>query len=180
LALTAVRPGTLRLTPWLEFDAVDAREPTWTIPSTRMKLDTAKKKDEAFDHLVPLSRQAVETINALRTLSGGGSLVFPNTRHAHRPMSENAIGYLLNRAGYHHRHVPHGWRSTFSTVMNDRFPRDRHIIDLMLAHVPANTVEGAYNRAEHLPRRRKIAQIWGDLILEGAQPAVALLGGKRR
>jgi glycerol-3-phosphate dehydrogenase len=29
-------------------------------------------------------------------------------RHALRPASENAIGYLLNRAAYHHRHVPHG------------------------------------------------------------------------
>lgn len=57
-------------------------------------------------------------------------------------MSENAIGYLLNRAGYHGHHVPHGFRAAFSTIMNEWAkeqgrPDDREVIDLMLAHVPA-------------------------------------------
>ena len=60
-----------------------------------------------------------EILAALRLLTGRGPLVFPSTRHAHLPMSENAMGYLLNRAGYHSRHVPHGWRATFSSVMNE-------------------------------------------------------------
>jgi integrase len=95
-------------------------------------------------------------------------------------MSENAIGYLLNRAGYHHHHVPHGWRATFSSVMNERFPADKPVIDLMLAHVPKDKVEGAYNRALHLERRRELAQEWADLILQDARPANDLLAGPRR
>ncbi|WP_375461110.1 tyrosine-type recombinase/integrase [uncultured Enterovirga sp.] len=95
-----------------------------------MRLRVHLKEDEARDHLVPLSRQAIETIEAMRILSGRGPYVAPNGRSAHKPMSENVMGYLLNRAGYDHRHVPHGWRSTFSTVMNERFPADRAIIDL--------------------------------------------------
>ena len=57
-------------------------------------------------------------------------------------MSENAIGYLLDRAGYHRRHVPHGWRATFSTLMNERHRADRQVIDPMLAHAPKDKVEG--------------------------------------
>jgi len=180
LALTAVRPGTLGETPWVEWASLDPTEPVWQIPAERMKLKLHHKDDTARDHLVPLSKQAVEAIAALRTISGRGPLAFPNTRHAHKPMSENAMGYLLNRAGYHGYHVPHGWRSTFSSVMNERFPADKPIIDLMLAHVPKDKVEGAYNRALHLPRRRELAQSWADLILDGAQPATALLHGRRR
>src|SRR3546814_16346737 len=56
---------------------------------------------------------------SLWPLTGACSLVFPNNRHPHRPMSENAIGYLLNRAGYHGHHVPHGFRASFSTIMNE-------------------------------------------------------------
>ena len=138
------------------------------------------KSDEARDHLVPLSRQALATIDVLRELTGGGPLVFPNGRHAHRPMSENAIGYLLNRAGYHHRHVPHGWRSTFSSVMNERFPADSRVIDLMLAHTPKDRVEGAYNRAAHLRRRGELAQSWADLLLDGFAAPDTLLRGPRR
>jgi integrase len=177
LALTAVRPGTLTPTPWSEWTPLGD---TWHIPAERMKLRLHYKDDEARDHLVPLSRQALEAIDALRQVSGRGPLAFPNTRHAHKPMSENAIGYLLNRAGYHHRHVPHGWRATFSSVMNERFPADRHVIDLMLAHVPKDKVEGAYNRALYLDRRRELAQEWADIILEGALPASKLLEGPRR
>ena len=136
LALTVVRPGTLIATPWVEFAAIDADDPTWRVPATRMKMRAALKSDDRRDHLVPLPRQALEIIEALRAITGYSDFVLPNGRSAKKPASENALGYLLNRAGYHHRHVPHGWRATFSTVMNERYPADRAIIDLMLAHVP--------------------------------------------
>lgn len=180
LALTVVRPGTLAGTPWAEWTGLDADKPLWHIPAERMKLRLQHKDDEARDFLAPLSWQAVDAIGALRTLTGRGPLAFPNSRHAHKPMSENAIGYLLNRAGYHHKHVPHGWRATFSSVMNERYRADKPVIDLMLAHVPKDKVEGAYNRALHLERRRELAQIWADLILEGAPPAIDLVAGPRR
>ncbi|WP_203566203.1 hypothetical protein [Aurantimonas aggregata] len=95
-------------------------------------------------------------------------------------MSENAIGYLLNCAGYHHRHVPHGWRSTFSTGMNERFPADHRIIDLMLAHTPKDKVEAAYNRAAHLRRRRELYQAWADLLMQEQRPTADLLILPRR
>ena len=99
-------------------------------------------------------------------------MLFPNQRRSHQPLSENAIGYLLNRAGYHHRHVPHGWRAAFSTIMNEWAERhgkdhDRAVIDLMLAHVPKEKVEGAYNRAAFMPRRREIAVTWANMLSDG-------------
>ena len=171
LALTAVRPGVIAGLPWAEL-APGAE--TWVIPAARMKLPKHLKTDTRRDHIVPLSRQAREVIECARTLSGAGPYVFPNGRHAHKPMSENAMGYMLNRAGYHQRHVPHGWRSTFSTVMNETFPSDRAVIDLMLAHQPTNEVESAYNRSAYLPRRIELAQLWADLITKGLQPPAAL------
>lgn len=95
-------------------------------------------------------------------------------------MSENAIGYLINRAGYHSRHVPHGWRAAFPSIMNERRPQDRHIIDMMLAHVAKDRVEGAYNRAQHLVLRARIGQERADLLLDGRPAAGDLLGLRRR
>jgi integrase len=180
LALTSLRPGTLITTPWTELDVLDPEVPVWRVPATRMKLRLQYKDDEARDHLVPLSTHAIDVIQALRKLTGRTPYLFPNQRHAHRPASENAIGYLLNRAGYHHRHVPHGWRATFSTVMNEQFKHDRHIIDLMLAHVPKDRVEGAYNRAKHLERRIELAQAWSDLIMTDQMPIEDLISLRRR
>jgi len=169
LALTAVRPSELRGARWIEFEELDGPEPLWRIPAARMKGDLDRKEEIDGDHLVPLAPQSVAVLRALWPLTGGDDLLFPGNRHTHRPMSENAIGYMLNRAGYHGHHVPHGFRAAFSTLMNEWAERngkkhDRKIIDLMLAHVPKEKVEGAYNRAAYMDRRRELAEIWADLL----------------
>lgn len=184
LAITAARSEPLRFMDPRELEDLEGDEPIWRIPAAKMKLALHHKQDEAFEFIVPLPRQAVEVVRAALRLSAGGPYVFPSQRHAHRPMSENAISTMYRRAGYGGRHVPHGWRSTFSTVMNERAvamdrPEDRAIIDLMLAHKPEG-VEAAYNRAAYMPRRRRLAQDWADLLLAGLAPAESLLEGPRK
>lgn len=179
LALTVVRPGVVATCPWDELKDLNADHWLWTVPAQRMKLRLHYKEDEARDHPVPISRQALEVIEALKKLTSMSPYVFPNDRWFHRPMSENALGYLLKRAGFQGRHVPHGWRATFSTIMNERRPADTKAIDMMLAHVPKDNVEAAYNRAEHLELRKEIAQEWADLLLDGLPPAAALLSSRR-
>lgn len=177
LALTAVRPGEVAGAMWAEFEGLDGDEPLWRIPKERMKGERGAK----HEHLVPLSIEAVAVIKMVRRFTGHVRLVFPNSRSVHEPLSANAIGYLMNRAGYHGRQVPHGWRSSFSTIMNERAeregrPGDRAIIDLMLAHVPKDDVEKAYNRSAYMPRRREIAQEWASLLMAGAATPEELIG----
>lgn len=192
LALTQSRPGMIRGAEWSEFSGIDWDDqtygpflPLWTIPAERMKLVLDLKDEEAFKHMVPLSWQAVDVLRAVRRLTGRNRLVFPGQRHSHKPLSENAIGYLYNRVGYHGRHVPHGWRSSFSTVMNALARRrktveDDPIIELMLAHVPENKVKAAYDRAGHMERRRELSQEWSDMLMKGMVGANDLLEGPRR
>ncbi|MBB6226089.1 tyrosine-type recombinase/integrase [Polymorphobacter multimanifer] len=185
LALTAVRSNVLRRAEWTEFEQLDGAAPVWRIPAGKMKLTAARKADIREEFVVPLSPDAVEAIEAVRKLTGRSKFLFPSARSFHNAMSENAIGYLYNRLGYQGRHVPHGWRTTFSTLMNERAEReeranDRAVIDLMLAHVPRNKIEGAYNRAAFAPRRRELAILWAQLLLEGSKPVAELLEGPRR
>lgn len=167
LALTAVRPGEVRAMPWSELDG-----DVWAIPKERMKMRRG--------HAVFLSRQAQETLEAARTLTGRGPIAFPNARWAHRPMSENAMSVLIKRTSFAGMHVPHGFRSSFSSIMNERHPQDRAIIDLMLAHVSQNKVEAIYNRSEHKERKRELAQDWADILLNGFCDPADLLKKARR
>jgi len=158
LALTAVRPNELRGARWDEFEDLDGAYPLWRIPATRMKGNLDRKNELDGDHLVPLPPQRVEVLRALWPLTG----------------------YLLNRAGYHGHHVPHGFRAAFSTIMNEWAERkgkthDREVIDLMLAHVPKEKVEGAYNRSAYMPRRRELARVWADLLSAGLPDPRALV-----
>lgn len=172
LALTAVRLGTLRGALRAEIEGVawtdpDAEpvEPLWRIPPGRLKLRKARKADPAAEHVVPLSREAVAVLRALYALTGPSALLFPGRRRG-RPIGEGAIGDLYDRAGYAGRHVPHGWRATFSTILNERFPEEQALIDQALAHVVKSKgkVEGAYNRAQHLVRLRDLFQRWAALL----------------
>jgi hypothetical protein len=192
LALTQARPGMVRGVEWEEIEGVDWADydadvsaALWRVPARRMKLVLDLKDEEAFEHLVPLCWQAVDALRAVRRLTGRNRLVFPGQRHSHRPLSENAIGYLYNRVGFHGRHVPHGWRSSFSTTMNGRAVKlgrtaDPAVVELMLAHVPENKVKAAYDRAGHMERRRELAQEWADLLLGDMRAAADLIGGARR
>lgn len=187
LALTAVRSAVQRSARWAEFEGLDGEEPIWRIPPATMKLALKLKDDITYEHIVPLSRQAVDVLDAMHGMTGHLPFVFPNERHGHRPMSENTVRAMMIRVEhgkYKHRHCPHGWRSAFSSIMNEwrrkeGRPDDREVINLMLAHVVEDKVEGAYNRAAHMERRRELAQIWADMLVGDLQPAADVLEGLR-
>lgn len=179
LALTAVRPSVVIKAPWIELHGLDQNDPVWVVPPERMKLRKHYKEDDERAHKVPLSRQACDVLRVAHALSSTSPFVFPHDRNKYKGMCENALGYMLNRAGYHRRHVPHGWRASFSTIMNERRPADTKVIDKMLAHVGDDEVEAAYNRSEHMSLRREIAEEWADILLDGFPPAEALLEGFR-
>jgi integrase len=170
LALTVVRPGELRGARWEEFDLANGA-PVWRIPGERMKMKGP--------HVVPLAEPAVDVIEAIRPLTGRCPYLFPNARWANRPMTQNAIGYLLNRAGYHGHHVPHGWRAAFSSVMTERHPVDADAIEACLAH-QIGGVRGRYLRAGFDGRRRELLAEWAELLVGGLSPAAQLLEGPRR
>jgi len=165
LALTAVRLDALRGARWAEIEDLDGPAPLWRVPAARMKLARVKKTDAAFDHLVPLAPAAVGILRESRAIGNGGALIFPGTR-GDLPFAEGAIGDLYDRAGYAGRHVPHGWRATFSTIMNEALPAERGVIDRILGHAlksddgRAAKVEAAYNRSEQLDPRRAVLERW--------------------
>ncbi|MBU6299226.1 MAG: integrase arm-type DNA-binding domain-containing protein, partial [Alphaproteobacteria bacterium] len=69
VVLTFVRTAELRFARWSEFEGLDGREPLWRIPAERMKMRRA--------HLVPLSPQAVDVLQALRKRTGKSENLFP-------------------------------------------------------------------------------------------------------
>lgn len=167
LLLTAVRPGELRFAQWEEIEGLDTNNPMWRIPATRMKMKR--------EHSVPLCPMAVETIHMVQQFSCHMNYIFPNRRYPTKAMSENALGYLINRAGFYQKQVPHGFRSMFSTIMNEKFPQDRFVIDLVLAHINKNQVEGAYNRTTHFERRKELMREWEKIIAKDLKPVRELI-----
>ena len=152
MALTFVRTSELIGARWKEFD-LDAAE--WRIPGERMKMKTP--------HIVPLSRQAVETLRELSQLTSSNELLFPGERDHQKPMSNNTILYALYRMGYHSRMTGHGFRGLASTILHENGYRHDYI-ELQLAHQERDETSAAYNHALYLKERRKMMQAWADML----------------
>jgi integrase len=152
MSLTFVRTSELIGAKWAEFDQETAR---WDIPSERMKMRTP--------HIVPLSRQALDVLATLRTLTGQRELLFPGDRNARKSMSNNTILKALERMGYKGRMTGHGFRGLASTILHEQGYNHEHI-ELQLAHAPRNAVSAAYNHALYLEPRAKMMQGWADYL----------------
>ncbi len=154
-ALTFCRPGEVRTAEWTEFDF---KENLWRIPGNKMKM--------RMDHLVPLSRQALDILEELRQLTGSGKYLFPSIRTIERPISDMTLIAGLRRMGFEKDEMSaHGFRAMASTLLNEQgYSAD--VIEKQLAHSPINKIRGIYNRAEYLPERRKMMQAWADYLVE--------------
>lgn len=153
VVLTASRKAEVTEAKWGEFD-LEAGE--WEIPADRMKAGRA--------HWVPLSRQSVTLLHALRALVPEGSVyLFPNRLDPDRPMADRSLNALMERLGFSGDGTPHGMRATFSTHFNAA-GASVDVIERCLAHVPGNRVRAAYNRHAYQAERRELLQTWADHV----------------
>jgi integrase len=152
MALTFVRTSELIGARWNEID-IDGRR--WNIPAERMKMRTP--------HIVPLATQTIEVLELLRTITGGGELLFPGDRDHRKPMSNNTILKALEIMSYKGVMTGHGFRGLASTILHEQGWPHEHI-ELQLAHSPRNAVSAAYNHALYLEPRAKMMQHWADFL----------------
>ena len=153
LILTMSRPADVRRMKRTE---VDFDKRLWRIPAERMKMRRP--------HDVPLSQQAVMVLKIVWPLNEENELVFPSLRSHKKPLSENAFNSVLRNMGYSKdQATAHGFRSTASTILNERgFNAD--VIEAALAHQDEDEMRRIYNRALYLPERKKLMQDWADLM----------------
>lgn len=160
LALTAARCGSIEQARVGELTGLGGNAPLWRIPAAHLKLKKARKTDAAADLLVPLSGAAAAIARVAAAGREPGALLFPS-------LAEGAIRRLHLRAGAGGDHVPHGWRASFSTILNERRPTDRDAIDRALGHTGRDKVEAAYNRSTQMTLRRALFEEWAALIAPG-------------
>jgi len=156
---TASRPGMVRLAEWSELN-LDAA--TWTVPAAKMKMRR--------DHVIPLPRQAVESLRELHNMTGRSKWVFPGTGPKNPTLSENTINKVFAEIGYKGRLVGHGTRHTASTLLNEHDWPKKHV-EAQLAHVKGGT-SGVYDKAAYLDQRTTMMQWYADHLDELEQSNV--------
>ncbi len=150
--LTGVRVSELLQARWDEFD-LDERK--WDIPAERMK--------NGLPHRVPLTDMMISELQALR-LTHNQDLLFPHRLNNKQAMRSESILAVIKRSGYAGRMTTHGFRSLFSTVVNESNLFNPDAIERQLAHVPQNRIRSAYNRAQYWDERVKIIEWYGEQV----------------
>ncbi|APG23909.1 tyrosine-type recombinase/integrase [Syntrophotalea acetylenica] len=165
--LVATRPGELRHAEWTEIDLDQA---LWSIPAGRMKMKNP--------HIVPLSPQALTILRELQQITGKGTYLFPSSRSAARPISDNTLNAALRRMGYDGTEfVSHGWRAIFRTLADEVLQERIDIIEAQLAHQVSDALGRAYNRTSFLKERRALMNRWGSYLdgLKNATKVISLV-----
>ena len=152
MPLVFVRPGELRKAEWAQID-LDAAEWRYLVTKTQT------------EHIVPLSRQALEILRELYPLTGKGQFVFPSGRSSTRPMSDNAILAAMRTMGIAKNVTTgHGFRATARTILDEVLGVRTDLIEHQLAHAVKDPNGRAYNRTAFLPERREMMQNWADFL----------------
>ncbi|EGH03598.1 phage integrase family protein [Pseudomonas amygdali pv. aesculi str. 0893_23] len=147
---TLGRPSEVAEAEWEEFDLEAA---IWRVPSRRMK---ARK-----EHIVPLPRQAIQTLKVLQGITGNRTHLFPGRDNRQMPMAVASMRQALKVLGWSGKYSPHGTRTTGSTRLNELGYRP-DAIEAQLAHADQNNVRRAYNHATYFDERRSMMQDWAD------------------
>ncbi len=154
LPMLFCRPGELRHLEWAD---VDFESKQIIIPAAKMKMRA--------DHIIPLSRQAVDIISTLQKLTGGCRYLFPSARTLDRCMSDNALNAAYRRMGIDGQTlVAHGFRASARTILHEVLHIDPFVIEAQLAHRVPDALGAAYNRTHHLDERRRMMQRWADFL----------------
>lgn len=152
--LVFVRPGELRKAKWADFD-MDAAEWRYLVTKTNTQ------------HIVPLSRQALEILKEVHPLTGHSDYVFPSARSQSRPMCDNAVLAAMRRLGIGKDEMcGHGFRAMARTILDEVLGVRPDFIEHQLAHAVKDPNGRAYNRTAHLAERRKMMQLWADYLDE--------------
>ena len=154
IMLTGVRVSELLQARWEEFD-LEGRK--WDIPEERMK--------NRLPHRVPLTDMMIAELKALR-LTHNQELLFPHRLNNKESMRSESILAVIKRSGYAGRMTTHGFRSLFSTVVNESNLFNPDAIERQLAHVPQNRIRSAYNRAQYWDERVKIMEWYEKKVKE--------------
>jgi integrase len=112
------------------------------------------------EHVVPLSRQALDVLQELQQFTGAYPLLFPGRIDHKKPRSNMVFNMALRRMGYDGRQTGHGFRHIASTLLRENgFHRD--YVEAQLSHVE-DGVAGVYNKATYLAQRKGMMQWYAD------------------
>lgn len=147
--LTATRTNEVLCAQW---DEIDLKAKTWTIPATRMKAGKP--------HIVPLAARALAVLTEARTHASDVPWIFGRFD---KPLSNMTLLKAARRLTTAPLTV-HGFRSSFRDWSAEQTNVPRDVCEAALAHTIKDKTEAAYKRTDLLEKRRALMAQWATYV----------------
>lgn len=165
IALLFARVGDMSAAKWSDID-FDAAQ--WTFTPEK----SGSRTDMVDELVVPLPKQAIALLKEQYEYTGHREYVFHNQRRARRSAPHlNSANLsrklsLINKGRYKGVHVPHGFRASALTMLQEQLGYPNHLADAALGHAVKDTNGAAYNRAKFIAERTEMMQVYADYLDE--------------
>lgn len=159
MALLFTRSGDMVAVKWcdIDFDAA-----VWTL----MPQKGQGRSDMVDELIIPLPQQALTLLKEQHKKTGMYEHVF----HSHRTRKTQHTNVeklsvtlsTINNGRYKGKHVPHGFRASALTMIQEQLKYPKELPDIQLGHIIKDNNGTAYNRVKFLDERTEMLQKWAD------------------
>ena len=134
-------------------------------------VDWKKKQLEYFDtkrkvdHVVPLSRQAIEILKEVKKFTGKKKYIFASYSNSGH-LDPNSLMKQIRQRGWGRDKVTiHGFRSSFMTICEEEeIETNVAILEMAVNHAVKGALGDTYRRGKFLKQRKTLMQNWSDYI----------------
>lgn len=155
-ALTALRNGNIRNLKW---SYINWNKNIIIFPKESMKTSHS-------DFRLPLTDTLIDIIKYFEQFSKDKEYVFISLQ-TNKQISENFLHYHYKKIKLKDIHSPHGWRSTFRTIVAEKYKEHKipfEVIESQLHHKIGNNVTQAYLRTDFLEERFNLLEWWENFL----------------
>ncbi len=149
----------------LEWSDIDFENEQILIPADKMKMKR--------EHLVPMSKQALDLILELKRHTDSKKYVFESYSSQSGHIAPESVRKVLRKLGYtsateeKKNFTTHSFRGLFSTIAHQSLKANSDIVEFQLAHVEGNKVKATYNQTNtysYLEERKNLMQTYADYL----------------
>lgn len=158
LALLFTRSGDMSAMKWSDIDLEGAQ---WTLTPQKGQ----GRSDMVDSLIIPLPTQAIAILREQQQRTGSHEYVFYSSTHKAQHINKQRLSATLNTLNngvWAGKHVPHGFRASAITMIQEQLKYEKHLPDMQSGHAIKDNNGTAYNRVKFIDERTAMLQAWAD------------------
>ena len=158
MALLFTRSGDMCAMKWSDIDFEGAQ---WTLAPQKGQ----GRSDMVDSLIIPLPKQAIAILREQQQRTGSHEYVFYSSTHKAQHINKQRLSATLNKldnGSWAGKHVPHGFRASAITMIQEQLKYEKYLPDMQSGHAIKDNNGTAYNRVQFVEERTVMMQEWAD------------------